>query len=82
MGFAEDFLQQTGRDIPVPSVGSLSERFSQLDIKVKLYTAKALQRFKEGKPVDLIVDSTGLKTDQAGEWCSAGSTGVTGVSSI
>ncbi|WP_440030402.1 transposase [Chromobacterium amazonense] len=67
-GFAKEYFQRAGLDLPVPSFGQLSDRFAKLQPSVKVRAAVARQRLKEGKPVDLIVDSTGLKLDQAGEW--------------
>ena len=67
-GYFEDLWKTKGLDIPVPSFGHLCDLFSQVSIKVKQFCNKICRRIKNGEPIDLIVDSTGLTFGKASNW--------------
>ena len=60
-GFLEGMLELLGIDLLVPCYTSLSRRASKLN--VQLNTA-----LKKEKPLNLVIDSTGLKIYGEGEW--------------
>lgn len=63
-GFMRDYGR--GLDLPVPSFGHLSDLFATLDINIRTKCTRAVERLKEGEPVTVIVDSTGLRFPHAG----------------
>jgi hypothetical protein len=67
-GLMEDYWRQHHIDLPVPSFGHLCDLFAALDITVKQRCDKLAARLKRGENISMIVDSTGMKTDGAGEW--------------
>ncbi|MFT5286540.1 MAG: hypothetical protein ACI8TQ_002709 [Planctomycetota bacterium] len=62
-GFLRSLLNIMGLDLDAPDHTTLSRRSRQLNI--------ALKPKASAKPIDLIVDSTGLSTVGQGEWASA-----------
>ena len=68
IGYFEDLWEEKELNIAVPSFGHLSDLFAKMSIKVKHYCNKAVKRAKSGEKVDLLVDSTGMRFDKAGEW--------------
>lgn len=67
-GRMQEWWSNLGLDIPVPCIGSLSERFSGLGLKVKQHCQKVIDRVKAGESVSIIIDSTGLKFGNAQQW--------------
>lgn len=59
-GFARSLAQLMDADIPIPDFTSLAKRAATLDVKIKLTERKG--------PIDVVVDSTGLKVFGEGEW--------------
>lgn len=67
-GYFEDIWRVKKLEIPVPSFGHLSDLFSTLPVRIKQFCDKLVQRVKQGEPVSLILDSTGMRFDKAGHW--------------
>jgi hypothetical protein len=59
-GLARSVIALMGLEIDVPDYSSLAKRAGKLAID--------LQRVRRGGPIDLVVDSTGLKVFGEGEW--------------
>jgi hypothetical protein len=59
-GFGRSLAQLMGANIPIPDFTSLAKRAATLDVKIKLG--------KRTGPIDVVVDSTGLKVFGEGEW--------------
>jgi hypothetical protein len=62
-GFLRSLLNTMGLDLGAPDHTTLSRRSRQLNI--------ALRRKASSKPIDLIIDSTGLSIVGQGEWAAA-----------
>lgn len=67
-GYMHDYWRERGIDLPVPSFGHLSDLFAGLDMTVRGRCTRAAGRVKDGEPVTVIVDSTGLRFSHAGAW--------------
>ncbi|ABE36570.1 transposase, IS4 family [Paraburkholderia xenovorans LB400] len=67
-GFMHDYWRGRGVALPVASFGHLSDLFAALDMTIRKQCARAAERLKEGEPVTVIVDSTGLRFSHAGAW--------------
>ena len=67
-GYLEDYWSTSGLDIPVPSFGSLSDRFAELDVSVKHRCQRLAKRLANGEAVDIILDSTGMSFGRASQW--------------
>jgi hypothetical protein len=59
-GFAKSLLTLMQRDLKVPDYSSLSKRAKKLEIKLRVGNRRG--------PIDIVVDSTGLKVFGEGEW--------------
>jgi hypothetical protein len=59
-GFAASIVRLLGIDVPVPDYSSLAKRAAKLEIDIKLANRRG--------PIDLVMDSTGLKVFGEGEW--------------
>jgi hypothetical protein len=59
-GFSKSLIQLLEIDIPVPDYSSLAKRAAKLNVNIKLANRRG--------PVDLVMDSTGLKVFGDGEW--------------
>jgi hypothetical protein len=59
-GFAKSLLALMQRDLKVPDYSSLSKRAKKLQIELRLVNRRG--------PIDIVVDSTGLKVFGEGEW--------------
>ena len=59
-GFARSLIQLLEIDVPVPDYSSLAKRAARLEIDIKLANRRG--------PIDLVMDSTGLKVFGDGEW--------------
>ena len=59
-GFVRSLLSIQGIDLPVPSYTQISRRSSYLKLKKEIFLQQG--------PMDLVVDSTGLKIYGEGEW--------------
>jgi len=60
-GFVEDIFALIGVDLPVPSYSQIQRRSKSVSIDIRVR--------KGGKaPIDLVIDSTGLKVYGEGEW--------------
>jgi hypothetical protein len=67
-GLMEDYWNTRGLDIPVPSFGNLSDRFSKLDVSVKQRCRRLAKRLANGEAVDIIIDSSGMSFGRASQW--------------
>jgi hypothetical protein len=67
-GYVEDLWQGKNLDIKVPSFGHLSDLFASLELEVKHYCHKLVNKLEEGEDVSLILDSTGMSFDKASGW--------------
>lgn len=59
-GFARSLAQLMDAKIPIPDFTSLAKRAGALDVKIKLTQRRG--------PINIVVDSTGLKVFGEGEW--------------
>lgn len=64
----EDTWKTQGLNIPVPSFGHLSDLFETVSLETKQHCKTLKKRLANGESVDVIVDSTGLKFNNALEW--------------
>ena len=67
-GYIEDLWQTHNINIPVPSFGHLSDLFASVPLKIKQFCKTLKKRLDKGETIDLIVDSTGIKFNNAMEW--------------
>lgn len=67
-GYLEDTWKIQGLDIPVPSFGHLSDLFETVSLQTKQHCKTLKKRLANGESVEAIVDSTGLKFNNALEW--------------
>jgi hypothetical protein len=66
-GLATSLFQLMGVDLPVPDHTTLSRRCGQLQISRKRHDDKD-KDYGSTKPLHIIIDSTGLKIYEAGQW--------------
>jgi len=59
-GFCESFFAETGVDLPVPDHSTLSRRCGDLDVPLPRALPKG--------PINVLIDSTGIKVYGEGEW--------------
>jgi hypothetical protein len=59
-GFCESFFAETGVDLPVPDHSTLSRRCGDLDVPLPRALPKG--------PLNVLIDSTGIKVYGEGEW--------------
>ena len=60
-GFVEDIFDLCGIDLPVPSYSQIQRRSKTVNINIRV-------RKGVKSPIDLVIDSTGLKVYGEGEW--------------
>ena len=60
-GFIEDIFKLSGIDLPVPSYSQLQRRSKTVDINIRVRKGRK-------KPINLVIDNTGLKVYGEGEW--------------
>jgi len=60
-GFIEDIFKLSGIDLPVPSYSQLQKRSKTVDINIRVRKGRK-------KPINLVIDNTGLKVYGEGEW--------------
>ena len=71
IGFMEDYWAVRGLDIPVPSFGSLSDRFGKLKVPVKQRCGRLAKRLANGEKVTVLMDSSGMSFGRASQWYEA-----------
>ncbi len=60
-GFVEDIFELCGINLPVPSYSQIQRRSKTVNINIRV-------RKGTKRPIDLVIDSTGLKVYGEGEW--------------
>jgi len=67
-GYLEDLWKSKCLDIAVPSFGHLCDLFSKISVEVQQFCDRVCKRIKNGDPVTIIADSTGLRFGKASHW--------------
>lgn len=67
-GYMEDYCATRGLDIPVPSFGHLSDRFSKLNVTVKQRCGRLAKRLANGEDMTMIFDSSGMSFGRSSQW--------------
>jgi len=67
-GYMEDYWRSLRLNIPIPSIGHLSDRFAKLSISVKQRCDRLAKRLANGEAVTIMIDSSGLHFGCANQW--------------